>query len=207
MPFIDFWKHKLNYPISLILAEIDWSHKSYNPFNPHEVKTDELSFLVTFALPVLIGIAVFIGIIFLVAKLISSYSLHHILEQMSVHQFMIDHPIKAETTVPVGEACQIMKEHGLKALPIVKLDILVGIITQDIIDNMKTNEFIGTGSPVAKLMNRKVVSVHKDDKASKAFKLMRKWKMDVIAVVGNQNYLVGTVTYQAVEKFLAEKRS
>ncbi len=189
----------------LKLAKIDWSHKSYNPFNPHEVKSGELWSIFKYGLPVLIGIVIFIGIVFLVNKFISSYSLRHILDSISVHQLMTGHPIKTETTVPIGETRQIMEKNGLRALPIVKLDMLVGIITQNILDNIKSDEFISSESPVAKIMNRKVISLHTDDKASKALQLMKKWNMDVVAITGNQNYLVGTITYQNIKKFLQEK--
>ena len=49
---------------------------------------------------------------------------------MKVRNWMTSNPITVKPNTPVMEASKLMKEHGIRRLPVVKGDKVVGIVTQ-----------------------------------------------------------------------------
>ncbi len=64
------------------------------------------------------------------ATSLSVYELNYLLSQMTVGDIMVKDPITISPDLPVEEAIQIGKKHGIGGFPVIEDGELVGIITQ-----------------------------------------------------------------------------
>jgi CBS domain-containing protein len=124
-------------------------------------------------------------------------------QTFKVEDVMSPNPLTLEPTDTIGEAEEIMNEHGFRQIPVVSRKELVGIITdRDVrtvlggarVSTLEERE-IALGTRVAAVMTTKPVSVAPDDDLSEAIELLIDGKMGGIPVVDEEDGLVGIVTY------------
>jgi len=64
------------------------------------------------------------------ATSLDMYELHYLISKMSVEQVMTKRPVTVDEALPVEEAARIMDDNRIAGLPVLRGDVLVGIITE-----------------------------------------------------------------------------
>jgi CBS domain-containing protein len=121
--------------------------------------------------------------------------------------------ITPDTSVPAASA--LMKEHGIRHLPVVENGRLVGIVSRgDLREasisasaNADTYEFnfLLNRLAVGRLMTRKVFTITADELVVHAAELMTERKIAGLPVVEPDDFLVGIVTESDLLKMLVRK--
>lgn len=112
---------------------------------------------------------------------------------VSVEEFTSPLPVTINLNVDINEAHQIMKEHGVRHLPVTENDKVVGIISErDLLANV--------GKPwsenlkVKAIMSTSILSVYvNDDLGEVAYRLSKEKKGSAI-VLDNESNLYGIFT-------------
>ena len=70
------------------------------------------------------------------ATSLSVFELHYLMEKVRAARFMTRNPITVTPTTTIARAAQLMLEHKISGLPVVKDEKLVGILTESDIFRM-----------------------------------------------------------------------
>ncbi|MGB6035891.1 MAG: IMP dehydrogenase [Cryomorphaceae bacterium] len=110
---------------------------------------------------------------------------------------MIQDPITMIATAKVGDALQIMSENKIGGIPVVDADnILVGIVTNRDLRFQKEMT-----KPVSEVMTKeKLITAKKGITLQEAEIILQEYKIEKLPVVGDNNKLVGLITYRDIIK-------
>ena len=123
---------------------------------------------------------------------------------MFVKNRMTANPYTVSYNSPITDLMELMHDKNLKRVPVVDGDKVVGIVTNSDLAKVTPNQattlsvweinYLLAKMPVSKAMNKNVVTVSPDDFVEQAAVLMRKHRISALAVVEEDNKLVGIVT-------------
>lgn len=110
---------------------------------------------------------------------------------------MIQDPITMIETAKVGDALQVMSENKIGGIPVVDADkILVGIVTNRDLRFQKEMT-----RPVSEIMTREnLITAKKGITLQEAEIILQEYKIEKLPVVGENNELVGLITYRDIIK-------
>lgn len=122
---------------------------------------------------------------------------------MKLADVMTSNPLSVEPNDTIRQAEEILNEHEIRQLPVVRGTELVGIITDRDIRSFLSGRSFGTPEERERAMNTKVGSVMTDkpislspeDELRDAVELLIEEKVGGIPVVDEEVGLVGIVTY------------
>ena len=138
-----------------------------------------------------------------------------------VREHMTPNPITVDATTTIAKAHQIMQENGVRHLPILREDALVGIVTlTDILEASSTSSvnanrlnifdptyLLGT-RPVEELMTPQPVTISPDGSVLEAADLMFQNDIGSLPVVESSN-VIGIITetdiFHLVVRMLADR--
>lgn len=131
-----------------------------------------------------------------------------------VREYMTPHPITVDATTAVAKAHRIMQENGVRHLPVINDDVLVGMITlSDILeaapsDANQLHFFQPSYLPVEELMTPDPVTIAPDDTVLEAADLMFQHDIGSLPVVEGSN-VIGIITktdiFYLVVRMLAKR--
>ncbi|HSS98315.1 MAG TPA: CBS domain-containing protein [Terriglobales bacterium] len=117
----------------------------------------------------------------------------------------------------ISSAHQTMKEHGIRRLPVLEDNKLVGIVTIGDIREASPSDattlsiwelnYLWAQLIVEKIMTRNVLTVHPDTSILDAAELMLDQKVSGLPVVDGQNRVVGMITESDIFRMLVTSRS
>lgn len=122
---------------------------------------------------------------------------------MTVSDFMTQDLVTVTPETPIFDAIDLMKEHDIHRLPVLKDQHMVGLITEGTIQaampssatslSIHETNFLLNKTTVKDVMIKKVTTVHPDALLEEAIHLMRSKKIAVLPVV-KQGQLQGIIT-------------
>jgi CBS domain-containing protein len=137
-------------------------------------------------------------------------------ENVLVREWMTDPVISISPTTLISEAHQVMKEHGVRRLPVLKNDKLVGIITIGDVREASPSDattlsiwelnYLWAQLTAEKVMTRNVLTVQPNTLMLDAAELMLNQKVSGLPVVNEQEELVGMITESDIFKMLVAER-
>jgi acetoin utilization protein AcuB len=138
------------------------------------------------------------------------------LENITVSQWMSKPVITVELDTPLKTAHSIMKEQGIRRLPVLKHGQLVGIITSGDIREASPSDatslsvwelnYLWDQLKVEQAMSRGVVTVTPETSILDAARLMLEKKISGMPVVDSHRSVVGILTESDIFKMLVESR-
>ena len=124
--------------------------------------------------------------------------------KMKVRDWMTSDPITIEASHSVIEAMHLMKEQGVRRLPVMRDGRLVGIITDRMLkdytpgkattlDTWEVHYLLGK-TPVSEVMNPQPYTVGPDSSITDAAHVIRDHKLYGVCVVNEAGDLIGVLT-------------
>lgn len=123
---------------------------------------------------------------------------------MDVKSYMSNNLITIGPKTKILDALDLMKEHHIHRLPVVKGDQLVGLITEGVISrntpstmtslDMHEVNYLLNKTNVEDIMEKKVITIHPDALLEEAAVMMRQYNVGVLPVVAKNSKLVGIIT-------------
>lgn len=123
---------------------------------------------------------------------------------MDVKSYMTSTVVTVSEDTKILEALDIMKENDFHRLPVVTDGRMVGLVTQEIIQENSPStatslsihemNYLLTKTKVGDIMHKKVVTIQADDLLEEAASRMRDQKVGVLPVVEDQDKIVGIIT-------------
>jgi len=139
------------------------------------------------------------------------------LDNITVREWMSTPVVSISPITSISSAHQIMKENGIRRLPVVDNDQLVGIITIGDVREASPSDattlsiwelnYLWAQLTVEKIMTRKVVTIQPDDLIIDAAQLMLDHKISGLPVVDANGKLVGMLTESDIFRMLVKSRS
>lgn len=139
------------------------------------------------------------------------------LENITVRERMTTPVISISPATPISTAHQIMKENGIRRLPVVDNGQLVGIVTIGDIREASPSDatslsiwelnYLWAQLNVEKVMSRNVFTINADDSMLNAAQLMLDKKVSGLPVVDDTGKVVGMLTESDIFRLLVESRS
>lgn len=139
------------------------------------------------------------------------------LENVTVREWMTSPVISVPPGTPISTAHQLMKEHGIRRLPVVQHDQVVGIITLGDVREASPSDattlsiwemnYLWAQLTVEKVMTRQVITVHSGDLLLDIAQIMLDKKVSGLPVVDDHGYLVGIITESDIFRMLVESRA
>lgn len=139
------------------------------------------------------------------------------LENVLVREWMTSPVISVLPSTPISTAHQMMKEHGIRRLPVVDDDRLVGLITLGDVREASPSDattlsiwelnYLWAQLRVDRVMTRKVITVKPDDPILDAATLMLEHKISGLPVVNDDRQLIGIITESDIFRMLIESRT
>jgi CBS domain-containing protein len=123
-----------------------------------------------------------------------------------VREVMTTRPRSVTPQTPLSEVAKLMEADDVGAIPVVEGDRLVGIVTdRDIVVRAIAKEKDPRGMPAGEVSSRELVTVDPDDDLSDALKLMAQYQVRRLAVIEEDDRLVGVVSQADVAVHAKEK--
>jgi CBS domain-containing protein len=123
-----------------------------------------------------------------------------------VREVMTTRPRYVTPDTPVTQAAEVMESDDIGALPVVDGDQLTGMITdRDIVIRAIAKGKDPRGMPVREIYSREVLAVRPDDDIRDVLKAMAGYQVRRLAVVDQDNHLVGVVSQADVALEAKEK--
>lgn len=124
---------------------------------------------------------------------------------MSVNEWMAIDPVTVGPDVEVREARRLLSQHGIRHLPVVDGDRVIGIISdRDVkIDDRslhrlealeRIGEAVGEGKPVEAVMTTSVHAIGPEESVGDAARLMLSRRVSALPVVDEEGVLQGIIT-------------
>jgi len=123
---------------------------------------------------------------------------------MDVKSYMSTDLVTIQASTKIIEALDLMKEHNIHRLPVVKGETIIGLITEGTIErntpstmtslDMHEVNYLLNKTTVAEIMEKRVVTISKDALLEEAAVTMRENGVSVLPVVETGNRLVGIIT-------------
>jgi len=120
------------------------------------------------------------------------------LEVLKVKKYesgMVHDPVTIEPGVPVHQAVELMRQHGISGIPVTRSGKLLGIITsRDVRFERNLDQ------KVEEVMTRKLVTGREGLSQSEAVELLHRNRIEKLLVVDDQFMLRGLITIKDIEK-------
>lgn len=123
---------------------------------------------------------------------------------MDVKSYMTSNVVTVTEETKVLEALDIMKDNDFHRLPVVNDGRMVGLVTQEIIQENSPStatslsiyemNYLLTKTTVGDIMHKSVVTIHADDLLEEAAARMRDQEISVLPVVEGDNKIIGIIT-------------
>ena len=123
---------------------------------------------------------------------------------MDVKSYMTSNVVTVTEETKVLEALDIMKDNDFHRLPVVNDGRMVGLVTQEIIQENSPStatslsiyemNYLLTKTTVGDIMHKSVVTIHADDLLEEAAAQMRDQEISVLPVVEGDNKIIGIIT-------------
>lgn len=139
------------------------------------------------------------------------------LENVRVRDWMTSPVISVQPSTPISSVHQLMKEHGIRRVPVVEHDRVVGIITLGDVREASPSDattlsiwemnYLWAQLTVEKVMTRKIFTAHPEDLILDTAKTMLERKISGLPVLDDHGYLVGIITESDIFRMLVESRA
>jgi CBS domain-containing protein len=139
------------------------------------------------------------------------------LENVKVSEWMTSPVISISPETPISHAHQMMKEYGIRRLPVVEHNHLVGIVTLGDIREASPSDattlsiwelnYLWAQLTVERVMTRHVLTLSPDASILDAAEVMLHKKVSGLPVVDAHGHLVGILTESDIFKMLVETRA
>ncbi|WP_373762885.1 CBS and ACT domain-containing protein [Jeotgalibaca porci] len=123
---------------------------------------------------------------------------------MDVNSYMSKDLVTIEAGTKILDALDLMKKHNIHRLPVVEGDRMIGLVTEGIISrntpstmtslDMREVTYLLNRTSANDIMEKNVITIHKDALLEEAAVNMRKNAIGVLPVVEGDNKLVGIIT-------------
>ncbi|MEO8607442.1 MAG: CBS domain-containing protein [Chloroflexota bacterium] len=137
-------------------------------------------------------------------------------DNVLVQDWMTNSVISVEPGTSISSAHQTMKEHGIRRLPVLEDNKLVGIVTIGDIREASPSDattlsiwelnYLWAQLIVEKIMTRDVLTVHPGTSMLDAAELMLDRKVSGLPVIDTENRLVGMITESDIFRMLVTSR-
>lgn len=138
------------------------------------------------------------------------------LENVTVREWMTTPVLTISPTASISNAHQMMKENGVRRLPVVDHDRLVGIITIGDVREASPSDattlsiwelnYLWAQLTVEKIMTRHPYTIEADNSILDAAQIMLDKKISGLPVVDEDGKLVGMITESDVFRMLIKQR-
>jgi CBS domain-containing protein len=138
-----------------------------------------------------------------------------VMERTKVRDIMTSPVVIVAPQTPVPQASALMKERGIRHLPVIENGQLVGIVSRGDLREASISEainadlyeisFLLSRLPVSKLMTRQVVTISPDALIVDAVELMTGNKIAGLPVVDETGSVIGIVTESDLLRLLLRK--
>jgi acetoin utilization protein AcuB len=139
------------------------------------------------------------------------------LENVMVREWMTTPVFSVSPLTSLSAAHQTMKEHGIRRLPVVDHDRLVGIITIGDVREASPSDattlsiwelnYLWAQLTVEKIMTRAVMTVKPGDSILDAAQIMLEHKVSGLPVLDAEEKIVGILTESDIFRMLVEQRT
>jgi CBS domain-containing protein len=139
------------------------------------------------------------------------------LDNTTVREWMTSPVLTVSRYSSISSAYQVMKENGIRRLPVVENDKLIGIITLGDVREASPSSattlsiwelnYLWAQLTVEKVMMSEVITVKPDDLILDAAELMLENKISGLPVVDSRGRLVGILTESDIFRMLVKSRS
>lgn len=109
---------------------------------------------------------------------------------MYVKNCMTPDPISIRPSEDVNFAIHLLKKHGFRQLPVIKNDLLVGIIS----DRDLRGVLNQSNLPVESVMTPQPITISEDATVESAAQIIRNRKINALPVVSRHDQVVGIIT-------------
>lgn len=115
---------------------------------------------------------------------------------MTAQELMTPGPLTVSTKTTVAEAWDVMREQGIRHLPVVDGAALVGMLSDRDFAQMAAEEFRrGLATPVVRLMTPDVITVTPETGLGEIVDLLIEHRVGAVPVVTSSGELTGIVSY------------
>ena len=131
---------------------------------------------------------------------------------MLVKEWMTEDPICLEENASIMKAVQIMKEHGLRRIPIVRQKKLVGIVTDRDIREATPSKataldvhelyYLLSEIKIKDIMTPNPITIHPDETVEYAAVIMLENRISGLPVVDDEGHVIGIITQTDIFKVL-----
>ncbi len=139
------------------------------------------------------------------------------LENIMVSEWMTSPVLSITPSTPISSAHQMMKDYGIRRLPVVEDNRLVGIITLGDVREASPSDattlsiwelnYLWAQLTVDRVMSRKILTVQPTDLVLDAAKIMLEQKVSGLPVVNSREELVGIITESDIFRMLVESKT
>ena len=139
------------------------------------------------------------------------------LENVMVREWMTTPVFTVSPMTSLSAAHQTMKEHGIRRLPVVDHDRLVGIITIGDVREASPSDattlsiwelnYLWAQLTVEKIMTRAVITLKADDSILDAAQIMLEHKVSGLPVLDAEDKIIGILTESDIFRMLVEQRT
>ncbi|MBZ0294722.1 MAG: CBS domain-containing protein [Anaerolineae bacterium] len=139
------------------------------------------------------------------------------MESVLVKEWMTTPVITIGARDPISFAHQVMKEHGIRRLPVVDEGKLVGIVTVGDVREASPSDattlsiwelnYLWAQLVVEKVMTRKLFVTHPESSIIDAAEIMLDRKVSGLPVVDDRGHLVGMLTESDIFRMLVKSRN
>ena len=138
-------------------------------------------------------------------------------ENVPVKEWMTTPVISVPPAMSLSSAHQLLKEHGIRRLPVVENDRLVGIVTIGDIREASPSDattlsiwelnYLWAQLTVERVMTRKVLTIKQDAPILDAAQIMLEQKVSGLPVVDKDDLILGMITKSDIFRMLIKARS
>lgn len=139
------------------------------------------------------------------------------LDNIMVSEWMTTPVISIAPSTPISTAHQMMKDYGIRRLPVVEENRLVGIITLGDVREASPSDattlsiwelnYLWAQLTVDRVMTRKILTVHPTDLILDAARIMLEHKVSGLPVINEREELVGIITESDIFRMLVENKT
>lgn len=123
---------------------------------------------------------------------------------MDVNSYMSKDLVTITAGTKILDALDLMKKHNIHRLPVVEGDRMIGLVTEGIVSrntpstmtslDMREVTYLLNKTSAADIMEKNVVTIHKDALLEEAAVTMRRNDIGVLPVIEGDNKIVGIIT-------------